>query len=398
MFLIYLLLPLVLLGNSLTPILIEGRIRPLSAEPGGLNEKSKVLPDRYSSNWHALKDLENPDVEILYENRGELESLYEQNRFEELSDKLLDNYIPLAGTPFMESPGSTVSYPTLNQLKVESVYLTYPWIFGLIALYGLSLLTGNLGLFILAILAHTLLLATRIYILDRPPVANMMETMIYVPWISPVACLFYSHKAVIRLGSLLACALLGLLEWHFNPHSLDNLQAVLNSNFWLTIHVLMIVASYGIFILGGLIAHWNLLKPSADKENLLLKCLYIGLALLIPGTLLGGVWAAESWGRFWDWDPKEAWAFISIAVYVSVVHAYRMGKIGSLGLNIGSIIGFNAITFTWYGVNYILGTGLHSYGFGNGGQIYYYLFLIFEVLVISIALVLHSLKNKNKVC
>jgi len=120
--------------------------------------------------------------------------------------------------------------------------------------------------------------------------------------------------------------------------------------------------------------------------------------LKVYGNEVGGVWAAESWGRFWDWDPKESWAFISAVIYVTVIHAYRTRKIGMKGLAIGSIIGFNAITFTWYGVNYILGTGLHSYGFGSGGQNYYYLFLITEFIIISWALLADRLKNNKKVC
>lgn len=391
------LLPIFLFANDLVPVHFEGRIRPLYAEGGKLQDSSKALPDRFDTTWHPLNAIDNDDVPLLYD-RDALLPYYQQGEWDKLSNVLLEQYARLEGKPFLESPGATYYYPTLNQLWLEKVYLSFPWLWVVFAIYFISLLTGWLTPFILAILLHTALLATRIYILGRPPVANMMETLLYVPWISSLACLFYSHKAVIRLGSLLACTLFAILEIYFNPKSLENLQAVLNTNYWLTIHVMLIVASYGVLILNGLIAHYALFKNDYSKEKILLKSLYLGVFLLIPGTILGGVWAAESWGRFWDWDPKESWAFISAVIYVTVIHAYRTGKIGMKGLAIGSIIGFNAITFTWYGVNYILGTGLHSYGFGSGGQNYYYLFLIIEFIIISWALLADRLKNNKKVC
>src|SRR5208282_2414510 len=111
-----------------------------------------------------------------------------------------------------------------------------------------------------------------------------------------------------------------------------NVQAVLNSPYWLTVHVLMVVGSYGAFALSGVLGHYYLFtqaftgKPQKTHVNLsaqaVLYTMYAGLTLLIPGTILGGVWAAESWGRFWDWDPKESWAFITACVYLLVIHAY----------------------------------------------------------------------------
>ena len=126
------------------------------------------------------------------------------------------------------------------------------------------------------------------------------------------------------------------------------------------------------------------------------KTLYIGTALLIVGTILGGVWAAQSWGRFWDWDPKESWAFISALMYLAFLHAYKFRKIKERGLAIGSILGLMTISFTWYGVNYILGTGLHSYGFGGGGEWLYYSYLLGEGLFICTLLVLTTLAKTRK--
>jgi len=170
---------------------------------------------------------------------------------------------------------------------------------------------------------------------------------------------------------------------------------VLDSQYWLTVHVLMVVGSYGMFALAGVLGHFYLIsrlisgRQTDQTERFgrqILQAMYLGTALLIPGTILGGVWAAESWGRFWDWDPKESWAFISSCVYLIWIHAYRFGHIRYDGLAVGSITGLMVISFTWYGVNYILGTGLHSYGFGSGGEIYYYLYLAGEAAFIAASL------------
>jgi ABC-type transport system involved in cytochrome c biogenesis permease subunit len=169
---------------------------------------------------------------------------------------------------------------------------------------------------------------------------------------------------------------------------------VLDSKFWLMIHVLMVVGSYGFFLTAGILAHLALIAGKDFSKNIR-KFLYCGVSLLIPGTILGGVWAAQSWGRFWDWDPKESWAFVSSALFLIVIHLDRFKKIGSFGLNLGAIVGFQAITFTWYGVNYILGTGLHSYGFGNGGEMGYTLFVLGDFLFLFIAAAKKRLTTKS---
>lgn len=331
--------------------------------------------------------------------------------FKQFAHALNEAYLTLADKPYRMGEGKSLTYPSQRQLHIESLYYQYPWIEILIFLYtlaGLSLFPAcniqsiflkrlALSTFILAFTFHTLLLACRSYLLNRPPVSNMFETVIYVPWIT-TACglLLYSlnevkHMLVLISACLSSLILLVILKLADLNNNLENVQAVLDSQFWLMLHVLMIVASYGVFLLGAIISHIYLLiytyKPHKAVlmqalTKLIKQSMHIGLVLLIPGTILGGVWAAESWGRFWDWDPKESWAFISICTYLIWVHAYRYHRIGAFGLAVGSITGFLSISFTWYGVNYILGTGLHSYGFGSGGDIYYYAFFLIEIAFI----------------
>lgn len=312
----------------------------------------------------------------------------------------------LQGKAYVTSAtGKSLDYPTMNQLRAENIYYGFPWLIGVIFFYIFTALLLILNIikkkdfllkcsyltFALAFVLHTFLLALRCYILSRPPVSNMYETVIYVPWIAVILSLGLYAKIrqplILFSGVCSTVILLILLEVTQLNSGLENVQAVLDSQYWLIIHVLMVVGSYGAFILGGVLGHIYLssfiIQPMAKYKDqiskALLQSLYIGIALLIPGTILGGVWAAESWGRFWDWDPKESWAFISACTYLFIIHAYTFNYIKEVGLAVGSIFGLIVISFTWYGVNYILGTGLHSYGFGAGGVIYYLFFIAFEI-------------------
>lgn len=391
----------------------------------------KILPGRYGSGeWyspHALKirfyDPSTKERSLIgnftaFSNQEflALQSSYldwEQNpehlvAKEHFLATLYSAYQTIAGTPYLETSGKSLHYPNTTQLELEALYSRYPLLKGLIGLYAVSflgLLWGirskrasktSLFLLMIAFISHTVLLACRWYLLGRPPVSNMAETVIYVPWIivllSLFIFLFIRNNVVLIASTAAASVLLMLLELSKLNSGLETVQPVLDSRFWLMTHVLMVVGSYGVFILSGALGHFYLAsflyyheeKPLMKRlAQAILQTIYLGTGLLIVGTILGGVWAAESWGRFWDWDPKESWAFISICVYLLGIHAYRFGKIGNFGLALGSIIGLLAISFTWYGVNYILGTGFHSYGFGSGGTGYYVGFILSETLFLA---------------
>ncbi|CRX39237.1 cytochrome c biogenesis protein [Estrella lausannensis] len=300
------------------------------------------------------------------------------------------------------------SFPTALQLKAELFYIRYDLV-GLTAflyltaavLIALSLKwTGarSYGLFAysLALLMNACLLALRIYILERPPVSNMLESLLFVPFVAAVISLLFLRTFPSKLpligGALTASALLFLTRVAFPDSNLENAPAVLNSRFWLIIHVLMVVSSYAFFIVASAVAHVHLWLNSnkvksdlaSSLSSLILIILYTGTFLLISGTILGGVWAQQSWGRFWDWDPKESWAFISSCLYLILIHLYRFGMIKEAGLSMGAIVGALLIGFTWYGVNYLLGTGLHSYGFGSGGSEWFVAFCLAELLFIGL--------------
>lgn len=324
----------------------------------------------------------------------------------QLADHLKNGYSVIAGTPYQTAAGKMITYPSLGQLQAELWFYHYPFttltLIAYIAaacLFVISMLTNKsiiykaaLACFATAFIIHTSILILRCYILQRPPVSNMYETVIYVPWITVIiSAIFYAifrNRLLLITSAGIASILLAVLQATRLNNSLENVQAVLDSQYWLIIHVLLVVGSYGVFALCGVLGHLYLAllafyRNETANMQLINRCvlqtMYLGVAMLIPGTILGGVWAAESWGRFWDWDPKESWAFISICTYLICIHAYRFHYIRNFGLAMGAAIGFLAISFTWYGVNYILGTGLHSYGFGSGGEFWYYLFLIADI-------------------
>ena len=180
--------------------------------------------------------------------------------------------------------------------------------------------------------------------------------------------------AVSTLVLILADACPAILDPSIRP-----LTPVLRSNFWLAIHVMTIMLSYAAFALAWLIGNialgFHLRRPAngaaiAVLSKVTYKFLQAGVLLLIIGTFLGASWADYAWGRFWGWDPKEVWALITLLGYLALLHARHIGWVGDFGMAAFSVLCFTLILMAWYGVNFVLGTGLHSYGFGGGGQGY----------------------------
>jgi ABC-type transport system involved in cytochrome c biogenesis permease subunit len=155
--------------------------------------------------------------------------------------------------------------------------------------------------------------------------------------------------------------------------TMPKLAAVLDSNFWLTIHVLTITLGYAAVLASGALGHWHLIllrsakgsPKEMDAFSLQRGVLGLGLLLTFVGTLLGGVWADQSWGRFWGWDPKENGALIIILWVAFLFHAMPAGFFSKRGFSLGSIFAIQTVLFAWFGVN-LMGVGLHSYGFTEG--------------------------------
>jgi len=233
-----------------------------------------------------------------------------------------------------------------------------------------------LGLFIL----HTAGLIVRWYISGHAPWSDAYESMIYVAWATMFFGLAFGRKSDLTIAStaFVTAMILMIAHWNWMDPAIANLQPVLNS-YWLMIHVAVIVASYGPFTLGMILGVVALIlmifttKSNKVKMDLNIKeltvinemALTVGLVMLTIGNFLGGMWANESWGRYWGWDPKETWALISIMIYAFVIHMRLIpGLRGSWFFNLMSIVAFSSILMTYFGVNFYL-AGLHSYASGD---------------------------------
>jgi len=262
-----------------------------------------------------------------------------------------------------------------------------------------TLYWGAIALFSVGIGVQTYGFFLRTHIAGRPPVTNMYESVVWVGFgIAAIALLLevlsrqrYYILAAAPLSVVclvLADSLPAVLDASISP-----LVPVLRDNFWLSIHVPTITLSYAGFALAlgvGHVALFNyLFTPTAKSRIKLLsqlnyRVLQVGVLLLTAGIILGGIWAHFSWGRFWGWDPKETWALIALLCYLAPLHGRLVGWIGDFGIHVASVVSFNAVLMAWYGVNFVLGTGLHSYGFGTGGSIW----LIGGVVGLDLLLVL----------
>lgn len=252
-----------------------------------------------------------------------------------------------------------------------------------------------------ALFMHVTGFALRCYIAGRPPVTNMYESIIWVSLGVMVfsLLLYLRNRQAVLLSTSTFLAGLSLFAGDSAPLVMDPtirpLVPVLRSNYWLTIHVLTITLSYGAFMLAMGISNVSLfqfLKVAKEGESsslsqriaslnqLSYRALMFGTVLLAAGTILGGIWADYSWGRFWGWDPKEVWALIALLAYMAVLHGRYAGWVGRFAFPLWTVICFSTVVMAWYGVNFVLGAGLHSYGFSTGGQAAVATFLLLQTL------------------
>jgi ABC-type transport system involved in cytochrome c biogenesis permease subunit len=259
-----------------------------------------------------------------------------------------------------------------------------------------------------ALFIQLLGLVFRIYLMERPPVGTLYESILFVALIAPLVSLFVERHLKNGIGILsgaVAGTMLGLLALSMAGEG-DNMKvlgAVLNTRFWLTTHVLCITIGYGWCLLTSVLAHLVLLQKAfgsinSTNEGKLIKIItthgLFSLLFTIIGTILGGIWADQSWGRFWGWDPKENGALLIVLWLIWFIHGKITGHISQLvwlgGLAFLSVI----VAVAWIGVN-LLGVGLHSYGFIDGVFWGLASFAIFELILIGGLMMIVS-NNRKK--
>ena len=306
-------------------------------------------------------------------------------------------------------------YPHDRQLRLEYFYNHFEAFYRAIWFYGLAFvilliaqarggghLLRRVGVSVacLAVAFHASGIVMRCLIAGRPPVTNMYESIIWVSFaVSLFGMIFFArYRTSVYLLAALPVTLIALLLVHqmpiAMPSNIDPLVPVLRDNFWLTVHVLTITLSYAAFALAmgfGHILLWRYARNpatariDAPMHFWLYRVLQLGVLLLAAGTILGGVWANYSWGRFWGWDPKETWALIALLCYLTTLHGRLAGWWTEFGLVVASVVCFLAVLMAWYGVNFVLGKGLHSYGFGIGGETYVVIGVVLDLLFVAVA-------------
>lgn len=278
-----------------------------------------------------------------------------------------------------------------------------------------------LGVVALLFVLHTIGLIWRWYLSGHAPWSDAYESMIYVAWstmlfgfivgvtkgkdktdkkgfsstIKSMVKNTTTSSLTVAAGAFVTSMILMIAHWNWMDPAIGNLEPVLQG-YWLMIHVSVIVASYGPFTLGmilGVVVLLLMIFTNKDnKERMLINikeltiinemALTVGLVMLTIGNFLGGMWANESWGRYWGWDPKETWALISIMIYAFVIHMRLVpGLRGTWTYNLMSILAFASILMTYFGVNFYL-AGLHSYA--SGDQILSFQFIAITLGIVAI--------------
>jgi ABC-type transport system involved in cytochrome c biogenesis permease subunit len=263
----------------------------------------------------------------------------------------------------------------------------------------------------IALLINVAAIIARILIMRRPPVTSLYETFPFVAAVAVLAALvieLFNRRGIGLLSaSMLGVGLLSIANrYAAEGDTMRMLVAVLDSNFWLSTHVITITIGYSACLLCGAIGHvWlvgALLPGKEDKpqrlreiQKMLYGTLGFGLIFSFIGTVLGGIWADQSWGRFWGWDPKENGALLIVIWCVILLHARWWGKIRDLGMALGVVFGAIVVSIAWLGVN-LLNVGLHSYGFTSGTAYKLMAYIYAELLFMLITGVWIKMKQRKE--
>ena len=247
---------------------------------------------------------------------------------------------------------------------------------------------------IVGFIIHGYAIILRMQIMNRPPVTTLYESVIFVSFIILLLAIILEYFRKDGLGSFVGSVsgiILHFIGFSYSADgdTLEVLVAVLDSNFWLATHVTTITMGYGASLVAGFVGHLYLIQNAfypqrKEKLKSIFKNLFgitlVALFFTLFGTILGGIWADQSWGRFWGWDPKENGALLIVLWQLMMIHMRLSGLANPKQFALG--MGLNTITvaLAWFGVN-LLQVGLHSYGFDDGVARNLYLFIFIEIVL-----------------
>ncbi|MFT3788341.1 MAG: cytochrome c biogenesis protein CcsA [Tepidisphaeraceae bacterium] len=263
-----------------------------------------------------------------------------------------------------------------------------------------ALRSAVVGMLLADFVVHTIAIALRIYLQGRPPVTNLYSSAVFIGWACVGMALVFEKLFPLGLSALCASAIgAGTL---IVAHNLGNdgdtmqmMQAVLDSNFWLATHVITVTLGYATTFFAGFLGIVYVLLGvftrflNTPRAKAIGKMIYgvVCFALLFSfvGTVLGGIWADQSWGRFWGWDPKENGAALVVLINAIILHARWGGLVRERGIAFLAIAGNIVTAWSWFGTN-MLGVGLHSYGFMESAAFWLLAFVASQLLLIAFAL------------
>ncbi len=373
------------------------------------NDLLKLLPNNKSEVWISpnllifqINNTQNSLNPIQIQMLSELEFYFNPNNLEK--DKNLNLYNDELVEKIENKTNINANLLIREVNYNKSNLLFWSLIFYIITLVALTIISMTnikkniyrlipLILIVIGFLYHLSGVIIRMTILKRPPVSTLYESIIFV---GLIAVLFSIILELIKRDhmSLFIGTIAGIILHYLSfGYAADGdtfgvLVAVLNSNFWLSTHVTTITTGYGATLIAGLIGHFYLIKanwnPNNKKQlkiiyNNMLVMTFIALFFTMFGTILGGIWGDQSWGRFWGWDPKENGALLIVMWLLMMIHLRLSGWVKAPGYALGLVLANITVALAWFGVN-LLNVGLHSYGFTEGAFFNLFAFIIFEII------------------
>ena len=379
--------------------------------------------EKDNNKWYnpldAMQNFKNQNqVAVESMTRGFINSIVDNN-WEEANKflSMITIYEQKAGSSVIPSESKINNEIIFNKLdiffKVTMAYMLLGIIMLIVAFYVVfnpkvqPKKTTSIFFVILALLfsIHTFGMGFRWIISGHAPWSDTYESLLYISWSAVFAGVIFFRKSLLALSAAVIVAAIFMFTAHLTgiDPQITNLVPVLKS-YWLTIHVSILTASYGFFGLGAILGFMTLImfifrknRPHIDETIKTVVAiteiaLIIGLAAVTIGNFLGGVWANESWGRYWGWDPKETWAYVSIVVYAIVVHLRFVKPLSTpFVFATASLLAFSSILMTYFGVNFYL-SGMHSYATGDPVPIPAWVYYVLTIVIVTIAL---AFRNRN---
>ena len=403
------------------------------------NDEKLIVASSYLSYLHSLSEYEKQNNDIV------IKAVVSNKGFETVADALLDRkastqtqeivsaYAEIADliakgdfrgveTPMLkvfdifEQSGKV----DFSRVRLENFFnAVNPFFAGLIlyaiafllfvfsSLKGRALACSGMVFFAVAVVVNVLAIVARVYIQMRPPVTNFYSSVVFTGAAAALVgfVVYLKKQSLLSAISATFVGVLSLLVAVNLPYSGDTMgmmRAVLNSNFWLSAHVMTIMIGYCGLFLAGFMASFRLVANAFSKGNFGLETaktadsvylLLCGCLLFtFTGTMLGGIWADMSWGRFWGWDPKENGALMIVLWTAATIHCRALRVCNDRMFLVLTSLGNVVVAWAWFGVN-LMGVGLHSYGFINGGWGWFFIFIILQILVAPFGFLVYKADN-----